>query len=133
MAYDNPLTVTHELGSVNFASATATAIKGPPGHKGRIRDMGVRVTTLFTTVTLAGTFKLGTTGDDDAYALLRMGVDAGGTAPAATDVWNVQNDSDAIIEPDLPADTQIEVTYGAPTGGTPAGVGNPYVVIDWFK
>lgn len=131
MSYDNPIVVTHTLDSVNFASATATAIKGPPGMKGRILDMGVRVTTLFTTVTLAGTFKIGTTGDDDAYALLRMGVDAS-TAPAATDVWNVQNDSDAIINEDLPANTQIEVTYGAPTGGTPAGVGTPYVVIGWF-
>lgn len=126
MSYENPLLITYNLGSVNFASGTATAIKGPPGMRGRIVDMGVRVTTTFTAVTTDGVFNVGTSADADAYAAMHMGV------AAATDFWNLQDDPDAIIEPDLPADTQIEVTYTAPTGGSPAGVGEPQITIAWF-
>lgn len=124
--YDHPLVQTIDFGSVNFASATATSFKGPPGKRGRILDMGVRVTTLFTAVTTPGYFNIGTAGDADAYASMAMGT------AAATDTWNLQDDADAIIDPDLPADTQIEVSYVAPTGGSPAGVGVPYVVVGWY-
>jgi len=129
--YDNPITATYDLDSVAFAaSPAATAIKGPKGMQGRIRDIGVRATVLFTNVTTGAQITVGTTGDADAYALLNIG------AAAATDVWNTVDDTDAIsatlLKGYIPADTQIEVAYVAPTGGTPAGTGFPFVVIDWF-
>lgn len=125
--YDNPLVITYDFGSSNFATpATATSFKGPPGKVGKIVDIGVRVTTLFTNVTTAGAMAVGTSADADAYALLQMG------AAAATDFWNVQDDPDAIINDTLPANTQIEITFVAPTGGTPAGVGVPQITVAWY-
>lgn len=125
--YDNPIVITYNLGSSNFATpATATSFKGPPGKKGKILDVGVRVTTLFTNVTTDGAMAIGTSGDADAYALLQMG------AAAATDYWNTIDDPDAIINDTLPADTQIEVTFVAPTGGAPAGVGVPEITVAWY-
>lgn len=125
--YDKPLVITHEFGSTNFAgSPAATSFKGPKGMRGRILDIGVAVTTAFNAVSTSAKFNVGTSADADAYASLDMGT------AAATDVRNTQDDPDAIIEPDLPADTQIEVTYVAPTGGTPAGVGKPYIVVGWY-
>ena len=50
---------------------------------------------------------------------------------AATDTYNTQNDTDAIIEADIDS-TQIEVAFIAPTGGTPAGIGSAFVVVAWF-
>lgn len=126
MSYSNPHVVTYTIPSVNFTSATATAIKAPKGYEnGRILDVGVRVTTLFTAVTTPGYVRLGTTTDADAYAELNMGT------AAATDFYNTQNDTDAIIDADV-TNTQIEVTFVAPTGGTPAGVGDVVIVVAWF-
>lgn len=125
--YDQPQTITIPLGSVNFGSNGASSFKLPKGKRGRLVDVGVICTTLFTAVTTGAFVKLGTTSDDDAYASLgSLG------ALAATDTFNTVNDSDAIINADLPADTQIEVVFTAPTGGTPAGVGQVYVVVDCY-
>lgn len=127
--YDNPRVIRHQFPSHDFgAGAGAGSLKGPPGMKGRIVDIGLsHITETFTNTTTPAYVRVGTTGDADAYAQLDCGV------AAATDTYNTQNDTDAIIEPDLPADTQIEVTFVAPTGGTPAGIGEPYVDVAWFN
>lgn len=125
--YDNPKTITIPLGSVNFGSNGASSFKLPKGLKGRLVDIGVISTTTFTATSTGAFVKLGTSADDDAYASLG----SLGTL-AATDTFNTVNDPDAIINADLPADTQIEVVYTAPTGGSPAGVGLVYVVVDVF-
>lgn len=127
MQYDNPRTITIPLGSVNFGTNTASSFKLPKGLRGRLVDVSVISTTLFTAVTTGAFVNIGTTADPDAYASLgSLG------ALAATDTFNTVNDPEAIINPDLPADTQIEVAYVAPTGGSPAGVGLVYVVVDVF-
>ena len=52
---------------------------------------------------------------------------------AATDTFNVQDDTDAIIIQALPADTQIEVTVTEGTdSGTAAGKGYGYVCVLWY-
>jgi len=76
--------------------------------------------------TLAGTIEVGITAGSAEYVLMDLGV------AAATDVYNTLDDTDAIVLADLPADTQVEVTFNAPTGGTPAGIGRPYVDIAWY-
>lgn len=127
MQYDNPRTLTIPLGSVNFGSNSASSFKLPKGLRGRLVDVGVISTTLFTAVTTGAFVNIGTGEDPDAYASLgSLG------ALAATDTFNTVNDPEAIINPDLPADTQIEVAFVAPTGGSPAGVGLVYVVVDVF-
>ena len=127
MQYDNPRTLTIPLGSVNFATNGASSFKLPNGLRGRLVDIGVIATTSFTAATTGAAVNIGTTADPDAYASLG----SLGTL-AATDTFNTTNDPTAIINADLPADTQIEVQFVAPTGGSPAGVGLVYVVVDVF-
>ena len=127
-SYDNPLVITHQFASHDFgAGAGATSFKAPNGYThGRIIDVGViDITETFTATTTAAFVRVGTAADADAYAELAM------ATAAATDTFNTQDDTDAIIEADID-DTQVEVTYVAPTGGTPAGIGRPYVVVAWF-
>jgi aldehyde:ferredoxin oxidoreductase len=129
MGYSHPETITYQFASHDFgAGAGATSFKGPKGKSGVLRDIGVKdVTETFSNTTTAAFVRVGTSGDADAYAEANLGT------TAATDTFVAShNDTDAIINRELPADTQIEVTYVAPTGGTPAGIGCPYVVVDWF-
>lgn len=127
MAYENPSTVTIHLGSVNFAANSASSFKLPKGKSGRLIDVSVIGTTLFTAVTTGAFVNVGTTGDADAYASLgSLG------ALAATDTFNTVDDPTAITNPNLPADTQIEVAFVAPTGGAPAGVGLVSVVVEVY-
>lgn len=126
MAYNNPRTVTYSFNHDFGAGSDALAIKGPTGMKGRIIDIGVMVTETFNAVTTPAYVRMGTTTDADAYAELNMGT------AADTNYYNTQDDTDAIIDADLPADTQIEVALVAPTGGTPAGIGVVNIVVDWY-
>ena len=127
--YDNPNVIRHQFPSHDFgAGAFAGSLKGPAGHKGRILDLGLsNITETFTNVTTGAYLRVGTGADPDAYAQMDC------AAAAATDTYNTQDDTDAIIDEDLPADTQIEVTGVAPTGGTPAGIASFYVDVAWFK
>ena len=130
MGYDNGYTVTYTSTVVQDIGAgvgTAWSFKGPKGKKGRLIDVGIRgITEAFTNDTTGAKINVGTTGDADAYASLDC------AQAAITDTFNTVDDTDAIISAQLPADTQIEVTHVAPTGGTPAGIGWPYVVVVWY-
>jgi len=127
MSYSNPMVVTYVLPAVDFgAGTTGHAIKAPAGYEnGRLIDVGVAVTETFNQVTTPGYVRVGTAADPDAYAELNMG------AAAATNFYNTQDDTDAIINADVD-NTQLEVACVAPTGGTPAGIGTVHVTIAWF-
>ena len=128
MSYSNPLVVTYKFASHDFgAGAGATSFKAPDGYtSGRILDVGLMdITETFTNTTTPAYVRLGTTGDADAYAQLDCGT------AAATDCYNTQDDTDAIIAADI-TNTQVEVAFVAPTGGTPAGIASAYVVVAWF-
>lgn len=127
MSYSNGLTITYTFPSIDFgAGNSASAIKAPYGYsKGRIDDIGVAVTETFTQTTTPAYVRIGTASDADAYAQLNM------AAAANTDYYNTQNDTDAIINADVD-DTQLEVAFVAPTGGTPAGIGTVNITVTWF-
>ena len=127
MSYSNPHVVTYVLPAVDFgAGDSAHAIRAPYGYsKGRILDVGVAVTETFNQVTTPGYVRIGTATDADAYAQLNM------AAAAATNFYNTQDDTDAIIDADVD-DTQLEVACIAPTGGTPAGIGTVHITVAWF-
>lgn len=126
--YDNPSTVTFAFGAHDFgAGAGALSFKLPKGKRGRLVDVGVfNITEAFTNTTTPAYVRVGTASDADAYAQLDCGT------AAISDTRNTVDDTDAIIDADLPADTQIEVTFAAPTGGTPAGIGEAYVVVEIY-
>ena len=120
--------MTYTLPDVDFgAGDSAYAIKAPNGYdNGTILDVGVVVTETFNQVTTPGYVRIGTASDADAYVELNMG------AAAATDYYNTQDDTNAIIEEKIPSATQVEVACIAPTGGTPAGIGSVQISILWY-
>lgn len=123
----NPRTVTYVLSAVDFgAGDSAHGVKAPAGYSfGRIIDVGVAVSETFNQVTTQGFVRIGTGADPDAYVELQM------AAAAATDFFNTQDDTNAIIDENV-TNTQLEVACIAPTGGTPAGIGDVHIVIDWY-
>lgn len=115
MSYSHPNRRHYPFPAVDVAS-----IKGPKGKRGRLIDIHVSSTTLFT----AGSVKIGTGTDDDAFASFSFGALADTDSASGLDGVT---DTDWLIDPDIPADTQVEVTYA--NGG--AGAGPVTVVIDW--
>ena len=104
------------------------SFKGPTGKQGTIVDVGVEVTETFACDSTEASFQVGTTADQNAYAQLNI---TDGTA--LTDTFNIQNDTNAIIDEALPADTQIECTpVVGVDSGTEAGIGYPYIVVAWY-
>ena len=130
MAYENPYVCTYTFEPVDFGAGTyAGSIKAPAGFtKGRILDVGVfEITETFACDSTTGKVLLGTSGDADAYALLDI---ADGTA--ATNTYNTQDDSDAIISADV-TNAQIELTtIQCVDGSAAAGIASPFVVIAWY-
>lgn len=124
--YDNPLTITHKIADKHDfgAGGDSISVTGPAGATGVLRHIGVScVGETFTNVTTGALVQVGTAADVDAYAELDVGALADTNSVAAADT--------DFTDRSLPADTPVEVTFVAPTGGTPAGIGNVEIVIDW--
>lgn len=131
MAYDLPVRVSYCFPVHDFgAGAGAHAVKPPKGKKrGNVVDIQLfNITETFTQDTTPAYVRLGTSGDADKYAELNCG------AAAATNAYNLSDAGSINSVIDLTADsiTQVEVTFVAPTGGTPAGIAAVAVVIDWY-
>jgi hypothetical protein len=131
MSYDLPTRVSYSFPVHDFgAGAGAHAIKPPKGKKqGNVVDIQLfNITETFTQTTTPGYVRLGTAGDADKYAELNCG------AAAATDAYNLSDAGVVNSRIDLTEDniSQVEVTFVAPTGGTPAGIAAVCVVVDWF-
>ena len=131
MSYsDKKWTRIQSCASQDMGNGTPTvfSFKGPKGKKGTIIDVGIEVTETCACDSTEASFQVGTTGDADAYCKLNI---TDGTA--LTDTFNIQDDSDAIIDEAIPADTQIECTpVVGVDSGTEAGMGYPYVVVAWY-
>jgi hypothetical protein len=135
MSYDKPNRVTYLFENHDFGAGSGTHnIVGPKGKAGFLRDFGIQdVTETFTNDTTPGYIAIGTSSDADAYG---DELDLATTAANSGLTVLSSNSSQASIDaafPDrtIPADTTVRVTMTAPTGGTPAGIAKPYVVIDW--
>ena len=122
MSYDNPTTVTHSYDAVDFGTAAEvyTSLTGPLGKKGRIQSVIVTATEVFTT---GGDVLLGIAADGAEYVNMPL------STLAATDT--LVSTAAQIVLADLPADTQIEITWNQ-TGGTPTGIADVQIVIDWY-
>jgi hypothetical protein len=125
--YSNPLTITHTLSQQDIGGGTDTQkLVGPAGHRGRVVMAAVQqVTEAFTATTLAGIITIGDGSDADKYASFGLGTTAIDAVLAATDAQLFQN-------AEIAADETPTVTMTAPTGGTPAGIADVVVVIDWY-
>src|SRR5574343_887499 len=130
MAYDNPIVVTHQFGGVNDFGADADNVfyfQGPAGKRGRILSIMVETREAFACTTTAAYVAVGTGSDPDAYAKLNI-------ADATPDntVFTEADDTDALIAPDLPADTAIVVTCGQSVDDSAdTGQGVVSIVVAW--
>ena len=131
MSYSDPIVTVYSYGHDNdMGNGTPVdwSFKGPVGKKGMLKDIGIHVTEVFACDQVVASLGIGTTSDPDAYGLLNI---PDGTA--ATNVFNIQDDTDCIISEALPADTQIEVKVTAGTdAGTASGKGYGYVTVYWY-
>jgi len=110
------------------AGATTHQIAGPSGLVGRLVEIGVTTTEAFLDDTLEAAVELGIIGDLDAHAKLNIT-----DATAINVVFNSGDDTDAILDADIPADTALQLTLTEGTDGSGVtGQGQPYVIIDWF-
>ena len=130
MGYANPQQrITYTYAGIDFgAGDKAASFQGPKGMSGKLKDIVLpNATEVFNSVTTEAQIKIGTASNDDAYALANLG------DLAATDTFvATQDDTDAIIESNIPADTQVEVAFIAPTGGTPTGIADVQIVVEWY-
>lgn len=112
-------------------------VLGPKGRKGKLVDYGVHhVTEAFTADTLPAYVSVGTAADADAYGEeLSMGTSAidVGSKSVRQSFRAAEDIEDYILEAglNLPADTKVGLHCTAPTGGTPAGMAQPFMIIDW--
>jgi hypothetical protein len=130
------------FGMLDFGTAGEIfSVIGPKGRKGKLVDYGVHSPVeTFTATTLPAYVSVGSAADADLYAEeLSMGTladQAGGKSArtTATDPTTLyENGNVYMLEAaySLPADTAICLHCTAPTGGTPAGMAYPFMIIDW--
>lgn len=112
-------------------------VTGPKGKKGKVIDYGIHhCTETFTATTLPAYVSVGTAADADAYgeelSMATFAADAGSrsvmtvvNSPAERDTYMLA------ASLSLPADTAVGLHVTAPTGGTPAGMAQPFMIIDW--
>jgi len=131
MSYSNPIPLVFTNSTAgDFGDGTPTpwSFKGPKGKKGMLKDIGIHVTEVFLGDQVTGKVLVGSGTDANYYGQLEI---ADGTA--ATDTFNGQDDTDAVIIEALPADTQIEVSYiGVTDTATNTGIGFSYIETFWY-
>lgn len=145
-SYDNPLVLSYSFGIHDFGSGgDALAIKRPAlGRDGRLatqcRIMAIHVaaTETFNAVTTAGRIEVGTASDSDKFAEKSLGTlaDTNGldiTDPE-TELFDNGYGGRGVILLDESGENidQLEVTFVAPTGGTPAGQGYVMIAVAWW-
>ena len=129
MSYSNPFLQAHyQYADHDFGAGGATKrVQGPTGRKGRLKLISCHTTETFNAVTTQGFVRVGTASDADEFAELQFG-----TAAADITFDSDRDDTDAIIDPVIPEDTEVLIAFVSPTGGTPAGIASVNVFIDWF-
>jgi hypothetical protein len=125
--YSSPLVLTYKFPSHDFgAGADTRDIKGPPGMKGRlVNTLLYNVTEAFTADTTPAYIRVGTTGDADLFnqtSCATTAIDGVVSDSPDEDTYNVQMAADAIVR----------TSFVAPTGGTPAGIGEVQIAIAWY-
>jgi hypothetical protein len=119
------------------AGAEIYYVRGPKGRKGKLVDYGVHhPTETFTADTLPAYVSVGTAADADAYGEeLSMGLLAAdaGSLSVRTSFRDPDDIEDYILDAglSLPADVKVGLHCTSPTGGTPAGIAQPFMIIDW--
>jgi hypothetical protein len=127
MSYSDPRPYTYSFGAIDFgAGGDAIVITGPSGKQGTIKEVLVSATEAFTNDTTEGAVNIGSAAAGAQYVAMGLGTLADGADQRMTDTA-----ADLVLEA-VPADTDIHVTFVAPTGGTPGGIGFVQIMIEWY-
>jgi len=133
--YDNPITVSHNLGVVDYGAGNSVQlIPVPPNvSRARLEFVLLDVDETFNTDTTDGRFQVG----DGTTADKFMDADIGAAAVDTAVSFACGKDAGKEIDLDRDGDggaalTFLTVTMVAPTGGTPAGIANTTLVVSWY-
>ena len=128
--YNDVKHITYAFESFDFGGAAdeSFSFRLPTGYKGRLVKIGVMVREAFVSTSTNAFVQLGTASDDDKYGQLEI---ANGAADI--DCYDETDDTDAIIDEDIAADTLLEVNLLQAYAGSPTGQGNPFFVFEIFK
>lgn len=128
--YSSPLVLSYALGQFDFGAGGDThKLIGPPGLRGMIVGVDLfKVTEAFTATTTPAYINIGDGSDADKYVSMSLGT-------TAIDAVDTSQDAEIFHETAgmFAADEQPVVTFVAPTGGTPAGIGEVMVHVAWFE
>ena len=130
MAYDDINRMCVSLPEFDFGGGAAEtfSFRLPTGYRARLVKIGVAITEVFATDTTEGSVEVGTAADADAYAKLSIADEA-----ADNDFYDETDDSDAIIDADIAADTLIRITLTNGTdSGTVSGKGIPMLYFEVY-
>lgn len=129
MSYADPVSKAYSFPAIAFGTGSSQTIRGPKGKTGIVRDIHVSATVLFTAVTTSGRVDVGNSTTAAAAGSLTLGTLAAG---GSRSVLDGQDATSALVSGYIcPADTDVKVSFVAPTGGSPAGTGTVTVFIDW--
>lgn len=131
--YDNYKTVTYKFTGVDFTSSPALKLPIPRGAKfARVLDVMLAATTTFTQVTTPAQLKVGDGTTADKFAAIVVGALASGSTLTGNDVQQVWNANYLAGNYNSGAGLHdLVATPVAPTGGTPAGVADVYVLVGY--
>lgn len=129
MSYDNPISVTYNFAAVDFGAGDKTRKIKPPQGKvsGRVADIHLAATEVFNQVTTQAYARIGDGTDDDKYAELPIGALAANASLAAA-----KSNLYGSFNLDVDGVTELELNMIAPTGGTPSGIADVAVTVEWF-
>lgn len=148
--YDDPQREVYYFPSAAFGASTdSKKLIGPKGKKGYVRDIIVLLSADAVGTTTVPEINVGTASADASYARFRLGTSATAGVTAANSPHrasqvggNTLQDGSPVYEDftghvkmataPIPADTAFVISRVAGVGGSPAGTGETYVVIDWF-
>jgi hypothetical protein len=138
-SYSNPVRLTYSFGLLAFTAALSNQVKAPPRcNQGRVVDIHVRVTIIFTNVTTPAFVNVGTVATPAKYAQLSMAAAAAGVS------WNLidggggatlYNEATVIFSDiNFARDgvTFIQFQVVPMTGGAPTGTGFLDIEMAWF-
>lgn len=136
--YDSNIVIPYKFAAMNFVTGAGTYKLPIPrsARFGRVMDIMVVSTTTFTQTTTDGIVQVGDGTTANAFAQLHVGGTAAGSSISGRDVtaqygvW-VANYI-AASNPAVGVNGVLHdlvMTIVAPTGGTPAGVGDVYVIV----
>lgn len=136
MSYDNGKPIRYGMDQITMTASDKTrAFRGPKGKRGRIVDAGIDgISTSTGGATNGPKVSVGTVATPGAYVAQ---FDVGTlTAPEAKSIASTYRQTDTgwatyMTNPYIPADSLFLLTCTAAAGGGAAGVGNPFVLVEW--